>query len=69
MSVTDNLRLLRVKAFEARRRHIAQTLGKDRVPASAERLPGLQRMIAKVNRALDLSPAADGDPAEAMPRR
>ncbi|MCQ4160385.1 hypothetical protein NON00_10640 [Roseomonas sp. GC11] len=52
MSDMDKLRMLRSSALEARRRHIAQTLGATNPPASASRLGGLQRMILRVEQAL-----------------
>jgi uncharacterized membrane protein YccC len=60
MSVTDNLRVFRQRAFEARRDHIAQSLGRERLPASTERLPRLQHLIERVNQALALPRAASG---------
>ncbi|MDJ0390149.1 hypothetical protein QMO56_18725 [Roseomonas sp. E05] len=55
MTATDNLRVLRQQAYAARRTHIAGTLGKAHESPAAARLPGLQRMIAGLDEALELN--------------
>jgi hypothetical protein len=67
MSATDNLRVFRQTALKARRDHIAQSLGRERLPASTSRLPGLQHLIERVNQALEL-PQADIAPAASAGR-
>jgi hypothetical protein len=68
MSVTDNLRVFRQRAFEARRDHIAQSLGCARLPASTDRLTGLQHLLERVNQALAL-PQAVPDTSKDQPER
>ncbi|MXP62988.1 hypothetical protein E0493_06430 [Roseomonas sp. M0104] len=55
MTATDNLRVLRQQAYAARRTHIAGTLGKTHDSSARARLPGLQRMIAGLDEALELN--------------
>jgi len=55
MTATDNLRVLRQQAYAARRTHIAGTLDKTHEWSAAARLPGLQRMIASLDEALELN--------------
>jgi hypothetical protein len=58
MSDMDQLRMLKQSAEAARRQHIARTLGTPNPPASADRLPGLQRMLNRVERAMGELPRA-----------
>ncbi|MFZ6764644.1 hypothetical protein [Pseudoroseomonas sp. WGS1072] len=56
MSMNDNLRVLKSSALQARRDHIARTLGGEAVPSASHRLAGLQRMLPRLERALSLTP-------------
>lgn len=51
MSDMDQLRMLKQSAEAARRQHIANTLGSEHPPASTERLPGLQKMLSRMDQA------------------
>ncbi|WP_159998931.1 hypothetical protein [Roseomonas sp. 18066] len=59
MSDMDQLRMLKQSAEAARRQHISRTLGSAHPPASTERLPGLQRMLSKVDQALGDAPRGE----------
>lgn len=63
MSDMDQLRMLKRSACAARRQLIAHTLGHAHPPASADRLPGLQRMISRVDQALGAPRRHAGPPA------